>query len=531
MILLFCTRSSPLYPFNNWDDVNSYFSMGKGMMNGMVPYRDLFDQKGILLYFLYGLCYLVSHTSFIGAFVLEIAAAALHLWAVLKISLLLAGRAQKAGRTADHDVPGDSGRMICYFLLPLYGACVYSTRCMWYGGSAEELMLPLFAWGLWLLFRVLDPGEAEIGRCIFIAGLLAGCVLHIKFNSLGFFFGWMAAVFFCRLRRDGILKSLLHCLIFLGGMGAATLPWLLYFLFHHAVRDWFRVTIWLNLFVYSEKLPLAERIYTVAKTLYTHFLDNPAAFVPAALGLLWFLLSRRMRASEKIAVVSTGAFLTLGIFIGGVSLPYYPLPLTVYALFAIPAAAGVTDVLTGLPGVLSGNPGVLRRKETEGSACNAPDKEDVAVRSGRERVIRCLPAAVVIILLSAAAIARFSMNMSYLGTAEADVWQFRFRDDIEASGIEDPTLLNMNCFDAGLYCLADIVPSCYFFQTQTIHLDDVYLSQRENLRRGDTDFVLAREWYPNGIDEHYVEIDSATADYFGEEEHFYLFMRKDPAGQ
>ena len=70
VLLLFCTRSSPLYPMNNWDDANSYFSMGKAMMNGMVPYRDLFDQKGILLYFLYGIGYLISHTTFLGVFII-----------------------------------------------------------------------------------------------------------------------------------------------------------------------------------------------------------------------------------------------------------------------------------------------------------------------------------------------------------------------------------------------------------------------------------------------------------------------------
>ena len=35
--LFICSRSSWFYAFNNWDDANSYFSMGKAMMNGLVP--------------------------------------------------------------------------------------------------------------------------------------------------------------------------------------------------------------------------------------------------------------------------------------------------------------------------------------------------------------------------------------------------------------------------------------------------------------------------------------------------------------
>ena len=72
LCLLLATRSSFLYPLNNWDDANSYFSMGKALFNGKMLYRDVFDQKGMYLYFLYGLSYLISHTTFIGVFVLEI---------------------------------------------------------------------------------------------------------------------------------------------------------------------------------------------------------------------------------------------------------------------------------------------------------------------------------------------------------------------------------------------------------------------------------------------------------------------------
>ena len=70
--LTICSRSSFIYIFNNWDDANSYFTMGKVMMNGGVFYRDSFDQKGPLLYFIYGLAYLISHNTFRGVFVMEI---------------------------------------------------------------------------------------------------------------------------------------------------------------------------------------------------------------------------------------------------------------------------------------------------------------------------------------------------------------------------------------------------------------------------------------------------------------------------
>ena len=70
--LLLASRSSFLYVCNNWDDANSYFSVGKALFNGKMPYRDVFDQKGMYLYFFYGLAYLIKSTSFFGVFILEI---------------------------------------------------------------------------------------------------------------------------------------------------------------------------------------------------------------------------------------------------------------------------------------------------------------------------------------------------------------------------------------------------------------------------------------------------------------------------
>ena len=57
-ILIICTKSSPLYVFNDWVDANAYFTMGKGMIHGLIPFKDLFEQKGPLLYLIHGLSYL-----------------------------------------------------------------------------------------------------------------------------------------------------------------------------------------------------------------------------------------------------------------------------------------------------------------------------------------------------------------------------------------------------------------------------------------------------------------------------------------
>ena len=71
------SASSPLYPFNPWDDANCFFTVGRGIIHGLVPYRDLYEQKGPLLYFIYALAALISEKSFIGAWIAECVMASL----------------------------------------------------------------------------------------------------------------------------------------------------------------------------------------------------------------------------------------------------------------------------------------------------------------------------------------------------------------------------------------------------------------------------------------------------------------------
>ena len=79
------TKSSPLYQINDWYDAECFFTMGKSMMHGIVPYLELFEQKGPLLFFIYGIASLISNSSFIGVFILEIISYTIFLFYIDKI--------------------------------------------------------------------------------------------------------------------------------------------------------------------------------------------------------------------------------------------------------------------------------------------------------------------------------------------------------------------------------------------------------------------------------------------------------------
>ena len=53
LLLMLCSKCSFLYPFNGWDDFNSFYTVGNSWAKGLIPYRDLFEQKGPLLYLIF----------------------------------------------------------------------------------------------------------------------------------------------------------------------------------------------------------------------------------------------------------------------------------------------------------------------------------------------------------------------------------------------------------------------------------------------------------------------------------------------
>jgi len=89
LFLLIGTKSSPIYPINDWVDANAFFTMGKGLMNGLVPFKDLFEQKGPILYFIYGIGYLISNRTFFGIYLIEVLSFTLSLIYFYKICNLV----------------------------------------------------------------------------------------------------------------------------------------------------------------------------------------------------------------------------------------------------------------------------------------------------------------------------------------------------------------------------------------------------------------------------------------------------------
>ncbi len=499
LIMLICSRSSFLYVFNLWDDANSYFTVGKCIFRGFVPYRDLFDQKGILLYFIYGLSSLISRTTFAGVFFFEVIAASFSLGAVFSIYQLFL-----------------KNKLFHYVLTPITGAVIYTSFNFYWGGSAEEFLFPFVMWGLYLsvrYFRTTYPEPMDT-KTVFIAGILAGCVFNIKFNSLGLFFAWMMMVFFAYIIGSGkVATAFAECVVYLVGMLFATFPWIVYFGVNGAIDDWMYVYIYKNVFEYSKKLTFGQRVSAFYEIVKDHFLNNKLVFILIAIGIVYFLastistlvyeysknLSRRdrlfirFRLSELLNLGMLFGFLLLVIFIGGVSLPYYSFPINGFVVFGFIPFCYIIE-------------------------------RNVASDELERGLISLSAAAAVIAVIMCWFL---SINVRTIQLKKDELWLYKFRDYIAESGVQDPGLIVEFSFDVGLYTVLDIEPICYYFQTQTLNMQEVLDYQKQYLHSGEADFVVSVNTEAEGIGDRYDLVMQERCVFYDFDQTYFLYQRNE----
>lgn len=506
LLMLLLTRSSFLYPYNNWDDSNSYFSMGKSMFHGILIYRDIFDQKGPYLYFLYGLCSLVSGTTFRGVFLMEILLGAADLLLIGRI-LKLFCRPQTAA-----------------FLSPILLACMCASKSFYWGGCAEEICLPFLLFPLYVLLRTLQNNRRTgfSPRDVFLSGLCCGFVFCVKFTLMGFFLGFaLSVILTCRSFRE--FARLAGW--FLLGTLLPFVPWVIYFGITGGLDDWYRVYIYTNVFLYSDfganshGASASQKIYDLAKLLYWLILDNLQYFIFVIAGLLWMLLRKGASFAGRIAPALMFALTFLFIYIGGAHLPYYAFPLTAFAVTGMAGAGALLDRIAARV--------VLQKSIPADGARKAGSSRRTAGN------IMLVTAGILLsLVISYAVILRCSWNMDYLGTPKDQIFLTSFTEDINKdreAGIVDKdhtTLLNIGCLDSGLYTTTGIYPTCYWFQTQTLPGGEVDREQLSYILEGRTDYIVARDSYPEAIFEHYEQIDEFHQTLQPQDFIYYLFRKK-----
>lgn len=440
-VLAVCSKSSPLYPLNDWMDANIFYTAGKAMMNGAVLYRDVFDHKGPLLYLVYGVGWLIDHTGFFGVWLIEIAAFAGFLYAGLRAVQAVAGPVHPA-----------------WVLLP--GAAVAAGATFAHGGSAEELCLPLLAAPVWAALRFFapPPGQRQplsLGL-VALLGAAAGCVLWVKFTMMGLFAGFALALAAGYLRAGWGKRLLQSIAAWLGGMAATLLPWLAYFGANGALADFFGTYFGANLFLYGGRttgFAPAAAAMAVVQRLWWALHDAPLPMLLAAAGAVWLLVRRQPGCAGAVACMA--GCLAVTAFAFGDYHIYYALPLSAFAPLGIGPAAALVRRLPRLP---------------------APARPAAVTAAAAAAVAFCLLTC---------------RNAGQLLRPAGELPQFRFAAILRQEG--GGQLLNYGTLDGGFYTVTGQQPPCKYFCVTNLPLPQQQQQQDALLAAGGVEWVVTRD--------------------------------------
>ena len=443
-----CSKSSPLYPMNDWVDVNCFFTMGRSLLDGLVPYRDLYEQKGPVLYFVYAIISLFSRDSYWGVYLLEVVAFGLFLYYSGKLAQLFLGKSR-----------------IIYLLLAFLAAPIVTSWSFTHGGSVEQNTLFMLVYGMYSVLRAIKERRGLTFREALVNGIFAGILLWSKYTMLGFYLGLALFVLLWYLADPALRRKLLATIgqFFLGILAVSGIVFL-YFGYHGALEDLFTTYFYNNIFLYPTETD-GSRLKLIYDCVKAAIKNNRNFTWFLWIGLVWLVCQLRARWRTVVMPILCFLGLMAGTYWGGKGFDYYGLVLAAFCIYGL---VGLVSFLryVGFFRLLRqafGNATVLAGIAISLAAC---------------------------ILL--ATTWTTNPNRYLIGQSRENTVQYRFAEIIKA--VDDPTLLNYGFLDGGFFYAGDATPACRFYCYFNINAPDMWENQRQCIESGDADFIVTRKY-------------------------------------
>ncbi len=303
LVTLFST-CSPLYPCNPWMDANVFMTIGKNMLHGMMPYRDLFDLKGLLLFMLHEWAAFFCPHSFHAIYILQI----LCLWGLMVYS-------------------HKSVRLFCKTSITLPFVCLIALFTMtsdfyYYGDSVEEFSLPILAHSMYHFLRFVRDGKTLRARTGIAVGIGVGIIFWMKYSILTFYAGSFLAVLYIAWRR-GKLSAVYRAVSWIAcGFLAVSVPVLVYAMWGGILTDFIDVYFYSNIFKYhgvstrdemswyEKTFPLVGYVIALATIGFSHVRKDVRLFV-----LMTFAGAASVLVFFKIPACNIYYYLILVVFL------------------------------------------------------------------------------------------------------------------------------------------------------------------------------------------------------------------------
>ena len=201
-------------------DSSAFLYIGKRMAEGKLPYRELFDHKGPLLYLIQRIGIGLTPGSYTGVWLLELLGMVVSAWYLLKLAGFMTENRADAYLT----------------VLAVLGACGWM---VWQGGNfTEEFALPWIAYAAFVCCRFFESRKYRSWDIVLL-GVSFAAVLMLRANMIAVWACYIPVVLVLLLKEKRF-SDLCRCtVLFLGGVLLLTLPFVVW-----AARAGFLRELW-----------------------------------------------------------------------------------------------------------------------------------------------------------------------------------------------------------------------------------------------------------------------------------------------
>ena len=469
IFIFICSKNSPIYCFNTWVDENAFMTVSKGWLHGMIPYKDLFEQKGPFLYFIFLIANIISQKSFIGVFILEVISMTISLYIIYKIiKLYLEDK-------------------YAYIILPIYSALFTSSVFFVHGGSAEEFSMPYFLCGLYILLKYFKEDKIS-SKEMFLSGLCAGLISMIKFNMLGFYIGFCLIIGINFLKQKRIKELIKKAIFFLIGMSIPIVIFISYLILNHAFSEFVEAYITYNTGNYTEKMPFIKRVLLDFYIFFKQILKDKMLGTLILIGLVYSIFDNELIKNKlsKFLFVITFILSFFCLFYGGFAYDYYfviMIPYTILGLICI-----------------------FKK-----------------IRLKNYKLLFAIAIIISVFMLNS------SKNISFAKVQKEQLVQYKYAQIINKD--KNQKILNYGWLDGGFYMMTDILPNTRYFELQNGRVLDYDIEIEKYVKNNSFDYIIQSRpvpefQTPEYIKENYDLISEDTQAFENMNCKYYLWKRK-----
>ncbi len=227
-VTLFSYSTSKWYPDFYGNDSAHFLTVGKCWAFGKIPYKDLFDHKGPLIFFIDMVGFMLGGMDKSAISVIQTVFMVFTLWGIYKISQL-------------------ATKKMAYGIIAVLLSLIAMNFNYMEGNSVEEYCLPFLTWSLYGILKYFQENHIEHSwKWAFLYGITAGVSLLTRLTNVVPICAGILVICIILIKNKKIKNFAVNALAVIVGMLIVTLPFILYFGFQGCL--W---TAYYDVFVFS----------------------------------------------------------------------------------------------------------------------------------------------------------------------------------------------------------------------------------------------------------------------------------------